>query len=65
MAVVDGEVGICVRGLVCSWELDGWAWRASATVLDLDLQARDVVLWLVDVGAVDTCKCLLAAGNER
>jgi len=54
MSVVDGELGVGIRVLVCTWELDGWAWSTVTTILDLDLQARNVVLWLVDVGAVDT-----------
>jgi hypothetical protein len=53
-AVVDAEVGVGVGCLVCAGELDQGAGCAAATTLDLDLHARDVVLGLVDVGAVNT-----------
>jgi hypothetical protein len=53
-AVVDAEVGVGVGGLVSAGELDHGAGRAAAAANDLDLHARDVVLGLVDVGAVNT-----------
>lgn len=53
-AVVDAEVGIGVGGLVSTGELDSGARSTATTTLNLDLHARDVVLGLVDVGAVDT-----------
>jgi len=52
--VVDGEVGVAVGCLVSARELDHRARGTGSSVLDLDLHARHVVLWLVDVGAVDT-----------
>lgn len=53
-AVVDGEVGVGVGSLVGTGELDHGAGGSGTTTLDLDLKAGDVVLGLVDVGAVDT-----------
>ena len=52
--VVDAEVGVGVLVAVCGRELDHGAGSAVATVGHLDLNARDVVLRLVDVGPVDT-----------
>lgn len=53
-AVVDAEVGVWVRGLVGTGELDSGTGGTAAATLNLDLHARDVVLGLVDVGAVNT-----------
>jgi hypothetical protein len=52
-AAVDAEVGVLVAGLVGTGELDGGAGNAVAAASDLDLHTRDIVLRLVDVGAVD------------
>ena len=53
-AVVDahGSVGVVVP--VRTRELDHGTGAAAATVLDLDLNARDVVLGLLDVRSVNT-----------
>lgn len=53
-AVVDAEVGVGVGGLVSTGELDHGARLAATTAGNLDLHAGDVVLGLVDVGAVNT-----------
>jgi hypothetical protein len=53
-AVVDAEVGVGVGGLVSTGELDHGTGSTAAAALNLDLHARDVVLGLVDVGAVNT-----------
>jgi len=53
-AVVDAEVGIGVGGLVCARELDEGTGGTTTAAYDLDLHAPDVVLWLVDVGAMNT-----------
>jgi hypothetical protein len=54
VSVVDAEVGVGVGGLVSTRELDHGAGLAATATLDLDLHAGDVVLGLVDVGAVNT-----------
>jgi len=52
VAVVDVEIGIAVTGLVGSRKLDEGTRCAGAPALNLDLDARDIVLGLVDVRAV-------------
>jgi hypothetical protein len=54
VSVVDAEVGVGVGSLVSTGELDHGAGVAAAATRDLDLHAGDVVLGLVDVGAVNT-----------
>lgn len=67
VATVDAEVGVGVGGLVGTGELDDGTGLAAAATSNLDLDARDVVLGLVDVGAVDTnvlnTEEVLAAGG--
>lgn len=55
VADVDNEIGIWVGGPVCAWEPHHWPWGSVAATGDPDLHAGDVVLWLVNMGAVDTC----------
>lgn len=54
-AIVDAEVGIVVCIGVGAGELDDGSGGTRASVLDLDLDARNVVLGLVDVGPMNTC----------
>ena len=66
MAAVDAEGGVGIGGLVGAGELDHGAGAAAAAVDDLDLDAGDVVLGLVDVGAVDAWRlCQFGARMER
>lgn len=58
-AAVDAEVGIVIGVLVGTRELNGVAGNAGASISDLDLHARNEVLGLVDVGAVNTL-CLVS-----
>lgn len=53
-SVVDGEVGIGVSGLVSARELGSRTRSTATATLNLDLNARNVVLRLVDVRPVDT-----------
>lgn len=59
-AGVNVKVGVSVTVRVSARELDHGPGGSRATVGDLNLNARDVVLGLVDVGSVDTWKELLA-----
>jgi hypothetical protein len=52
-ASVDAEVGVGVGGLVGAGELDHGTGAAVSAAGDLDLDAGDEVLGLVDVGPVD------------
>lgn len=54
MAIVNAEVGVGIGGFVDTGKLDQGTGIACSTASDLDLHAGHVVLWLVDVGAVDT-----------
>jgi len=54
LSAVDAEVGVWVGGLVSTGELNSGARSAASTVHNLDLDARNVVLRLVDVASVDT-----------
>jgi hypothetical protein len=58
-AVVDAEVGVLIGVLVGAGELSHGSRDAATATDDLDLDAGDVVLGLVDVRAVDTCNSLV------
>jgi hypothetical protein len=55
VSAVDVEGRIWVGIPIRAWELYERAWSAVATTGHLDLHARDVVLGLLDVRAVDAC----------
>jgi hypothetical protein len=67
LATIDREVGISVALGVGTWEPDRRTWGTVTTTGNLNLDARDEVLWLVDVRAVDTNVLetheVLATGN--